>query len=44
MNERKLSRRDFFFSTLAAGLTVVLADPSIAFTQMYAQRSKWANT
>jgi methyltransferase (TIGR00027 family) len=37
MNERKLSRRDFFFSTLVAGLAAVLADPRVAFTQMDAQ-------
>ena len=34
MNEGKLSRRDFFFSTLAAGLAAVLADPRVAFTRV----------
>jgi len=37
MNERKLSRRDFFFDTLVAGLAAVLVDPRVAFTQMDAQ-------
>lgn len=37
MSERRLSRRDFLFGALAAGLSAVLADLKVAFAQIDAQ-------